>query len=1097
MSDFTCVNCKKEFPDHRKLGGHMSRCSVSATQPRKKKKTSSKRPRSKIVQSTHSTTKHQRARKKSSKQTQSRAVSYSTTCSWNPISRKKVASLKVANDDAMFASDGCGDCFDIDDDEISVYAEALLETLNDVYEEDDDDNNDIIDHEEEDQWEDIDDEDDDDDCAFFDVESQQSSEKVYADEKWSAFLVGDGVCDGGSSEWSQSFKYKDNLPPYYIALSSLLHILSQHKGNDLKIFDRIVEWVGHFSDKYPDIWSTRSRYTNHTRKSLLPFLAGFFDTKHLFPEPTNVKCSHNKLVTVPTFDFERQLLSVLNNKDIMKDSNLLEENFDKETLRPTKTYSELGPDDVIDDIHTGYLYHQGVEMYCSEEPPPGVDLIVPAPIIIFADEASTDKHGALSTEPVSWVLAFLNGTARMKYDNWRHLGYSPNTAVGHGRHFGNYDDEWVQGGKKRGKKKIKDTRTVLEKVADLHRVYRAILKSCIDCCQRGGVRAYYKGKRCIFKPFLLMVIGDAKGFNSMCCHFNSNGNSSVNCLVKDCQCSFPDLVSTKPQCVRITLADRKRALTDADFAKSISYHRIPSAFDEMPLADIIEGIVGITPFETLHVHGHGSYKDGPEAVYDIIGAGNTKAAEKESIDLLFQAVAYDVAHNSQRRLPRIAIRFGPTDGTRITGIERKGNYLVLLICLTTSRGKEIMDKFVREKNIPLSKIRMTMTLMLSFDAWCSSAKSKWELDNCEDAVSFLLESIIKYLPRAFKSKEPGAKEGGCNGYHKIKFHALWLFITYMRKFGGSCNFDSSCGEEHHRIAVNMAGEQTQRRPASFTYQTSLRDAERSLIHLVYSFIRHMCPEDKRHLYTYSTREMDKYKTGEVTDNVTLIGKYRMVCKAIHEDRARLMETRFSHSWCDKAKRMEALPLSQDLLHGLASYTQQDAISYDDEYFVDGYTEVRVPSLGGNTIYRALESYRGDKRYDWGLLVDPQNVSYIVQCCGFFQYTTPGFPTYKLVKMDGHTVKHIKDNQLRDDTLYVACRASTVSFTFDKLSKSIVTPFKLKSDDTVYIFPAACLKMSLCVVRDFGSRDSISYHNILPQNHWHLIFKSKIEYFMNK
>ena len=75
----------------------------------------------------------------------------------------------------------------------------------------------------------------------------------------------------------------------------------------------------------------------------------------------------------------------------------------------------------------------------------------------------------------------------------------------------------------------------------------------------------------------------------------------------------------------------------------------------MPLADIIEGIAGITPFETLHVHGHGSYKDGPEAVYGIIGVGNTKAAEKESIDLLFQAIAYDVAHNSNRRLPRFAI----------------------------------------------------------------------------------------------------------------------------------------------------------------------------------------------------------------------------------------------------------------------------------------------------------------------------------------------------------------------------------------------------------------------------------------------------------
>ena len=152
-----------------------------------------------------------------------------------------------------------------------------------------------------------------------------------------------------------------------------------------------------------------------------------------------------------------------------------------------------------------------------------------------------------------------------------------------------------------------------------------------------------------------MVIGDAKGFNSMCCHFNSNGNSCVNCLVKDCRCSFLGLVTTKPQCVRITLADMKRALTDAAFAKSISSHQIPSAFDKMPLANIIEGIAGITPFETLHVHGHGSYKDGPDAVHGIIGVGNTKAAEKESIDLLFQAIAYDVAHNSQCRLHWLAI----------------------------------------------------------------------------------------------------------------------------------------------------------------------------------------------------------------------------------------------------------------------------------------------------------------------------------------------------------------------------------------------------------------------------------------------------------
>ena len=147
----------------------------------------------------------------------------------------------------------------------------------------------------------------------------------------------------------------------------------------------------------------------------------------------------------------------------------------------------------------------------------------------------------------------------------------------------------------------------------------------------------------------------------------------------------------------------------------------------------------------------------------------------------------------------------------------------------------------------------------------------------------------------------------------------------MRKFGGACNFDSSCGEEHHKIAVNMAGEQTQRRPNSFTYQTSLRDAERSLIHLVHSFVRHECPKDTRNLYTYTTREMDEHKTGGVTDNAILLGKYRMVCASTYCDRVQSIPTKFTHSWCDKAKTMLSLPLNKDLLHALASYTQQDAI----------------------------------------------------------------------------------------------------------------------------------------------------------------------------
>lgn len=75
--------------------------------------------------------------------------------------------------------------------------------------------------------------------------------------------------------------------------------------------------------------------------------------------------------------------------------------------------------------------------------------------------------------------------------------------------------------------------------------------------------------------------------------------------------------------------------------------------------------------------------------------------------------------------------------------------------------------------------------------------------------------------------------------------------------------------------MNEAGEQTQWRPASFTFQTSKRDAERTMIHNAYSFVKQHCPKDTRNLYNYATRDMDEFKSGEVSEGVTAVGRYRM------------------------------------------------------------------------------------------------------------------------------------------------------------------------------------------------------------------------------
>ena len=123
-------------------------------------------------------------------------------------------------------------------------------------------------------WEDID------ESTVDDIRDCLDKIKLEHNMKWANYRLADGFDSNGHY---QPFQYKNNLPPYYIAQVSLLKILSQHRDNDLKLFDRIMNWAGHFSDEYPDIWITRSQHKCHTRKSIIPFLSNFFGTKDLLP----------------------------------------------------------------------------------------------------------------------------------------------------------------------------------------------------------------------------------------------------------------------------------------------------------------------------------------------------------------------------------------------------------------------------------------------------------------------------------------------------------------------------------------------------------------------------------------------------------------------------------------------------------------------------------------------------------------------------------------------------------------------------------------------------------------------------------------------
>jgi len=221
---------------------------------------------------------------------------------------------------------------------------------------------------------------------------------------------------------------------------------------------------------------------------------------------------------------------------------------------------ELKPTDVIDDINTGELYWRGIEQFCDSEVPPDADLIVPCPLVLFADEAKSDKKGVLSLEGVEFSVGWFRQEVRAMVSSTRMIGYLPNLDVGSGKNRDNYDDEWVMvHAKKRGKKTVgtKENTPAKKKLRDHHLCYSAVFSSLRKCVDAGGVRAVVRGKKCILKPYILLVVGDAKGYLTMTCSYGSSGNQNVNCLTHFCKCR--DLTVTRPDCKRVTVKDIEKA----------------------------------------------------------------------------------------------------------------------------------------------------------------------------------------------------------------------------------------------------------------------------------------------------------------------------------------------------------------------------------------------------------------------------------------------------------------------------------------------------------------------------------------------------------
>lgn len=209
---------------------------------------------------------------------------------------------------------------------------------------------------------------------------------------------------------------------------------------------------------------------------------------------------------------------------------------------------------------------------------------------------------------------------------------------------------------------------------------------------------------------------------------------------------------------------------------------------------------------------------------------------------------------------------------------------------------------------------------------------------------------------------------------------------------------------------------------------------------------------------------------------------------------------FTHTWSWSKKNILGVPLHKHLLYSLSK--NADKVGWRKEPInYSGFTELRVSSPGGNTVYRASESYYGGPWYDWALIEDPLTAKhYIGRLLGFVRYREPGYPTYKLTDLEELEREDIIERKLADETTYAIILPS-VKYVVSAPSKksdeitihdALCTRFQLQKEDDAMFFPITCIKKPLMVVSDFAAKNSRTYIHVLPQREWSNLFRYKID-----
>ena len=180
---------------------------------------------------------------------------------------------------------------------------------------------------------------------------------------------------------------------------------------------KVMNWAK-FGNSKDTCFSNSSFYTFYQRDVVIRKLSMRYDMEQMKPNHTILNISSNssikREISVTSFDFQQQVLSMLRDKELMSPKNLV---LDSDP----GMVPNLNPDKISEINHSDWYqcaYKHFIELYG-----PNPNRVI-AGVILAIDKTHTDAKGKLCLESVNFTLSIFNTETRRNNPRaWRSLGF--------------------------------------------------------------------------------------------------------------------------------------------------------------------------------------------------------------------------------------------------------------------------------------------------------------------------------------------------------------------------------------------------------------------------------------------------------------------------------------------------------------------------------------------------------------------------------------------------------------------------------------------------------------------------------------------------